>query len=191
MLPDPLEGSACPSVVRIPVIVDAGVGLLLFTYEGEDSQPIHHHRQCVSLDHSLLAEKEVTRPITLPDHQRGPVVVSVECEPRTTGPHKLHCPQHGCAVLLIERITRANEEEPPILVLGVLLPQEPHRVDTPLISDSRPPQSFSVPQASLASAPITTNAHFSSIRRQVSTMPTGLTSGHLLRAMRRPDTSAL
>ena len=35
-------------------------------------------------------------------------------------------------VLLIEHIARINEEEPPVLLLFLLLPQKPHRMDPPL-----------------------------------------------------------
>ena len=124
VLLDPLEGAARPRVIRVLGLGDSNVGLPQFTDEQEDSQPIHHHRQWVSLGHSLLAEKEVTRPVTRPDHQCGPVAVAVECEPCATWPLKTHRTYQGCAVLLIERIVRVNKEEPPILLLGVLLPQE-------------------------------------------------------------------
>ena len=46
----------------------------------------------------------------------------------------LHIPHHGCVILLIERIVRVNEEVPPVLLLVVLLPQMPHRMDTSLYS---------------------------------------------------------
>ena len=46
----------------------------------------------------------------------------------------LHIPNHGCVILLIERIVRVNEEVPPVLLLVVLLPQMPHRMDTSLYS---------------------------------------------------------
>ena len=80
--------------------------------------------------HSLITEEEVTRSISRPDHQCGSVELAVEYKPRTNGPLMPHLPHHGCAVLLIERIARVNEEEPPVLLLGVLLPQKPHCVDT-------------------------------------------------------------
>ena len=102
MLPDPLEVAARPSVIRVPGLGDAGVGLLKFMDEREDSHPIRHHHQCVSLGHSLLAEKEVNHSVTRTDHQRGPVAVAVEYKPHTTGSLKPHRPQHVCEVLLIE-----------------------------------------------------------------------------------------
>ena len=75
---DSLKGAALPSGIRVPGMGDARVGLLKFTDEREDSQPIRHHCQWVSLGHSLLAEEEVTRPVTCPDHQCSPVAVAVE-----------------------------------------------------------------------------------------------------------------
>ena len=90
VLPDPLKGAACPSVIRIPGLGDARVGFPQFADKREDSQPIFHHRQWGSLGHSLLAEKEVTLPIARPYHQRGLVAVAVECEPNNTGPLELH-----------------------------------------------------------------------------------------------------
>ena len=92
VLPDPLEGAVRPSVICVPGLGDAGVGLPQFTDDWEDSQPIRHHRQWVSLEHYLLSEKEVTRPVTLPDIQHGPVALSVEYEQCATGPLKPHRP---------------------------------------------------------------------------------------------------
>ena len=47
---------------------DASVGLLQFIYEREYSHHIRHHFQWVSMVHSLLAEEEVTYPVTRPDY---------------------------------------------------------------------------------------------------------------------------
>ena len=58
VLLDPLEGAARPRVIRVSGLGDSDVGLPQFTDEQEDSQPIHHHRQWVSLGHSLLAKKK-------------------------------------------------------------------------------------------------------------------------------------
>ena len=90
-----------------------------------------HHLQWISLGHFLLIEEEMTHPISFPDHQCGPVAVSVECEPRTTGSFMPYLPQHGCVVILVERIVRINDKELPFLVLSMLLPHNPHHVDPP------------------------------------------------------------
>ena len=82
----------------------------------------------------LLAVKEVNCPTALHDHQGGPVVVAIKCKPRSTGPLMSHHLQHGGAVILIERIVCINEEKPPVILLGVLLPQELQYVDFPPIS---------------------------------------------------------
>ena len=59
------------------------------------------------------------------------MAVAVKFQPRTTGPLVAHRPQHGCAILLIERVLRINEEKPSVLLMGMLLPQDPHRVNPP------------------------------------------------------------
>ena len=51
---------------------------------------------------------------------------------RTTGTLKLEIPQHCRLIILIERFSCVNEEESPVLLLGILLPKEAHRVDYPL-----------------------------------------------------------
>ena len=43
------------------------------------------------MGHPFIALKEVTRPVSCPDHQCGPVAVSVEYKPRATGPIVAHC----------------------------------------------------------------------------------------------------
>ena len=131
MLPDPPGGAPRPIIIYIPGLGDAGVGLPQLSDEEEDSYPILHYIQWLYLGHSLLTEEEVNHPISRPDHQRGLVAVAVECEPRTTTPLMPHLPQHGFTVLLIGCIACVYEEEPPVLLLGVLLPQKPHRVDPP------------------------------------------------------------
>ena len=79
MLPDPPEDDACSSVILIPGPGDASVGGPQFSDEGGDSQPIHHHRQWISLGHFIINEEKVTRPISRPNNQCSPVVVEVEC----------------------------------------------------------------------------------------------------------------
>jgi hypothetical protein len=54
----------------------------------------------------------------------------------------------------------------------------------------RPAQSWSMRQASLASAPATRRRIFAVARRQVLPTPTGRTPGHLSRAQSRPDINA-
>ena len=41
-------------------------------------------------------------------------------------------PEHGCPVLLIERIARVNEEKPSILLLPVLIEEDVHCMDSAL-----------------------------------------------------------
>ena len=71
----------------------------------------------------------IQRPVYLsPDLARYgdvccPVAVAVECKPRANGTLVAHFLQHGFAVLLVERIARFNEEEPPVLLLTMILPQ--------------------------------------------------------------------
>ena len=83
---DSLEGATRPSVIRIPGLCDAGVGLPQLLDDGEDPQPISHHLQWISLGQPLLTVEQATRPIARPDHQCGSVVAAVECKPCTTVP---------------------------------------------------------------------------------------------------------
>ena len=46
-----------------------------------------------------------------------------------TGPLVPDSPEHGCPVLLIERITRINEEKPPILLLPVFFEEDAYHMD--------------------------------------------------------------
>ena len=59
----------------------------------------------------------------------GPVAAAVKSKLRATGPLMPDIPEHGCTVLLIERIARINEEKPPILLLTVLLEEDTHCMD--------------------------------------------------------------
>ena len=57
----------------------------------------------------------------------------------------VHFLYNGCAVLLIERIARVNEEKPPVLILGLLLPQKPYRVNPPLNPGLQTPTELLLP----------------------------------------------
>ena len=61
-------------------------------------------------------------------HQGGPVTVAVKGKPRATGTLVPDIPKYFCPVLLIECVPRINDEEPPVLFLGVLLTQQYHGV---------------------------------------------------------------
>ena len=50
---------------------------------------------------------------SIPDHQVGPVEVAVESNLCAIAPLTPDLPQYGGSVLLIERIARVNDEEPP------------------------------------------------------------------------------
>ena len=92
-----------------------------FPYQREDSNAVHNHGQGVSLGHYLLSVKEVTHAPHIADNQHLPVVVLVKCELRTNVTLKPDIKKHVCPVLLIERIVRVNEKEPPTLLLGIIL----------------------------------------------------------------------
>ena len=94
----------CPSVIRVPGLSDSGVGRPEVPDKWEDPQNVCDHDQGISLDHPLLAVKEVTRPVALPDHKCSPVAVAVELKPLATGTLVAHCPQYGCAVLLMNTL---------------------------------------------------------------------------------------
>ena len=94
---------------------------LQLSYEGAGPQPIRHHIKWVFLGHSLLIVEVVTRPISRSDHQYIPVALAVECKPYTTGLLMPHRPQNGFPVIVIEQIVQVNEDEPPVLLMGVML----------------------------------------------------------------------
>ena len=76
-----------PRVIRIPWLVDLGMVHPQDPYEGEDPDAISDHGEGVPLGHALLAVQEVALPgLGVPDHECGPVVVAVVCEPRATRP---------------------------------------------------------------------------------------------------------
>ena len=54
------------------------------------------------------------------------MTVAVRGKLSTTGPLMSESPNHLCLVLLIECVPRINEEEPPVLLMGVLLLQQSH-----------------------------------------------------------------
>ena len=83
------------------------------------------------MGHPLLTVYEVTRTIDRTDHQCGPEAVGIKYKPYNTGPIVAHLPQYGYAFLLVERIACVNREKPPVLLLDMLLLQEPHRVNPP------------------------------------------------------------
>lgn len=84
------------------------------------------------MGHPLIYLKEMTCPIACPDHQGGPVAVAIIIKPRTIGTLVVHRPQNGGTVLLIECIVRINEEKPPLILLVMMLPHKPDRVNSPL-----------------------------------------------------------
>ena len=102
------------------------------TDEQEDTYAVGNCGKEIPLGHSLLSVQEVAGPIHVAHHHSGPVAISVESELRTTGPLKLDGPHHFRPILLIERILRINEEEYPVLLLGMLLLPEAHNMDASL-----------------------------------------------------------
>ena len=107
--------------------------------KGEDPQAICDHGQGISLVHPLLDVKEVTHATAHPDQQCVPVVSAVKCKPQTTGTLMAHLPQCVCVIILIEHIVHINYDKTAVLLLGMLLPQETHRVDPPLNPGFQPP----------------------------------------------------
>ena len=67
------------------------------------------------------------------------MVVAIKWKARTTGPLVEHRPQHSGAVLLSEHIVFINKEKPTVLLMGVLLTQEPHRMNNSLNTNFQPP----------------------------------------------------
>ena len=139
MLLNDNEGASHLSVISITWLSIAGVGCPEVPDMGEYPQDIYDHGQGTPLGHPLIDVKEVTRLVALQYHQCGPVAVAVKCKPCTTGPSVEHLQQHCCKFFLIERIARFNEEKPPVLLLGVLLPQEPQHMNLPLDPRFQPP----------------------------------------------------
>ena len=58
--------------------------------------------------------------------QGGPVKVAVKGKLCNTGPLIPNRPNHCCPIIPIEFVPCINQEETPVLLLGVLYPQETH-----------------------------------------------------------------
>ena len=56
------------------------------------------------------------------------MVIAVKGKLRATGAFKLDDPHLCRPILLLKRVTCINEDENPVLIMGILLPQEEHRV---------------------------------------------------------------
>ena len=63
-------------------------------------------------------------PIHIVHQQSGPAEISVEGKLRTTRLIKSDSPQNCHLILLIECVSRTNEDETPVLLLGMMLKQE-------------------------------------------------------------------
>ena len=74
--------------------------------------------------------------------QSGPVVVSVKGQMYATGPLISYRPHNFRTISLIEHVSRVNEEEAPVLLLGVLLLQEEHHMYADLNTGLHPPRQF-------------------------------------------------
>ena len=59
MLEDVAKLPACPLVIHVPLLYNAGVGAPKLPVDGEDPDAICKHGEGVPLGHSLLAMKEV------------------------------------------------------------------------------------------------------------------------------------
>ena len=59
-------------------------------------------------------------------------MIAVEGKLLATGPFKLYGPQHNRPIILIGCVLRCDEEETPVFLLIMMLPQEAHRVDASL-----------------------------------------------------------
>ena len=77
-------------------------------------------------------------PIHVAHQQSGLVAIAVEIEPRVTKPLESDGQNHFRLILLIECVLRFNEEESPVLLLVMILPQEAHCMDAPLNTCLRP-----------------------------------------------------
>ena len=56
------------------------------------------------------------------------MVIAVKGKLRATGACKLDDPHLCHPILLLKRVTCINEDENLVLIMGILLPQEEHRV---------------------------------------------------------------
>ena len=68
--------------------------------------------------------------------------ISVEDELSTTGPIKLDHLQNWRLIIFIGHVSRINEEEAPVFLLGILLPQESHHMDAALYHCLHPSTQF-------------------------------------------------
>ena len=156
------------------------------TEEREDPYAIGKHGKGTPLVRSLLAVQEVAGSIHVTHHQSGPVAIAVESELCATGPLKLGSPHNRRLILIIKRALCVNEEESPVLILGMLLPQEVHHMDAPSMHVSIPLQIWSFPHAFFSSCPSTFRTQFAIKYHQFSPTPTDHTPGCLSIPIKRP-----
>ena len=168
MLLDTCKSASRPRFICVLWLSNSRVGHPEVPDNEEDSQAISDHGQGTPRSHPLLDVKEFTCPVACPVNKCFPVGVAIKWKPHTTGSLVAHRQYYNCEVFLIKRIARTNEEKLSVLLLGVLLPQEPHCMNpphppAPSVLSSNPLQIFPVLQASLDSDPVTPNTCFASI----------------------------
>ena len=117
-----------PTIIRIPRLGDMWVHIVELPDYQYDPNAIDNHSKEVSLGHYLLTINVVDRLTNVVDHQCGPVVVSVNGKPHATAPLVSNDLDHSRPIILVNHNVRVNEEEYPILLLGILLSQEAHLV---------------------------------------------------------------
>ena len=117
-------------------------------------------------------------------HQRGSVAISVKSKLYSTGPLITEFPHRGCTVILIEFIECINEEEPPVLLLGILFLQHYHGVYTTLYTSFCTFVDLVCPTNIIGLCARNFQYTFSVILLRVYLTPTGYTSRLLSRLIR-------
>ena len=103
-----------------------GVSSAELTGQQEYPYAVVDHGKGIPLGNALISMQEVARNFCVAQHQSVQVTIPVEDEMNATRPLELDAPHHCRPITLIGKVMRLNEEEKPVIFLGMLLPQDAH-----------------------------------------------------------------
>jgi hypothetical protein len=100
--------------------------------ERQDAYSVGEHGEWVSLGHAFFAEDKDGMTVVAAEHEYRPVFVAVEYKAGPGRPLVSDRPQHFDPILLVERIGGVNEQESPIFLRLLEIPEGVHRMDATL-----------------------------------------------------------
>jgi hypothetical protein len=100
--------------------------------ERQDAYSVGKLGDRVSLGQTFFAEDKDGVTVVALEHKYRPVFVAVEYKPGPGRPLVLDCPQHFDLILLIECVGRIDEQESPIFLHLLQIPEGLHHMDAVL-----------------------------------------------------------